>query len=63
MKPSAWTLLAQILTFQSPDLGIPGIGGTILSYILGAGIWASIVLLIFAAVTSVIPTISGWRGS
>lgn len=63
MKPSAWTLLAELLTFQAPRLGIPGDAGAILSYILGAGIWAAIILLIFAAVTSVIPTISGWRGN
>lgn len=62
MKPSAWTLLAQILTFQSPDLGIPGDGGAILSYIIGAGLWAAIIILAFAAITSIIPTIPGWGG-
>jgi hypothetical protein len=62
MKPSAWTLLTQVLTFQNPDLGIPGDAGAIISYIIGAGIWAAIILLIFAAVTAVVPTIPGWKG-
>lgn len=62
MKPSAWVLLTQLLSFQSPDLGISGTGGTILNYLLGITIWASISILIYAIVTSLIPLISGWRG-
>lgn len=60
MKPSAWTLIGQLLTFQAPDLGIPDPAGSIFSYLLGLGMWIVIAIIAFALVTSVIPTISGW---
>lgn len=61
MKPNVYNLVVQLLTFQSPDLGVPGDGGAILNYIFGIGLWAIIALLIFAFVTSVIPFINGWQ--
>ncbi|MCK4433971.1 hypothetical protein KAU92_00670 [Candidatus Bathyarchaeota archaeon] len=57
-----WHIMAQLLAFQNPSLGIPGVGGMILSVGVGAGLWACIAILFFALITSVIPTISGWRG-
>lgn len=60
MKPSAFTLIGQLLTFQAPDLGIPEPAGSLLSYLLGLGMWIAIALIAFALITSVIPTISGW---
>lgn len=59
---SMWHVMFQLLTYQSPDLGIPGVGGTILSHGVSLGLTASIVLLAFALVTSVIPFIRGWVG-
>jgi len=59
MKPSAWMLLSSVLSFQSPELGVPGDGGTILNYILGASLWAVIIVIVYTAVTRLIPTITG----
>lgn len=57
---SMWHIMLQLLTFQNPDLGIPGIGGLILSAGVGGALWASVALLVFALITSVIPFVSGW---
>ena len=62
MKPDAWSLVTQLVTFQTVDLGMPEEPNTIFSYLIGVAIWAVTALLIFALITSVIPTISGWRG-
>jgi hypothetical protein len=59
MKPNVFMLLAQMLTFQSPDWGIPGLLGEILSYIIGLGFWATIILIVYAAITKLLPTASG----
>ena len=57
-----WFIMAQLLLFQNPDLGIPGVGGTILSHGVGLSLWGSIALLVFAFITSVVPFIRGWVG-
>jgi len=59
---SMWHVMMQLLAFQNPDLGIPGIGGTILSHGVALALWACIALLAFAFITSVIPFIGGWVG-
>ena len=59
MKPTAWTLIGQLLTFKSPDLGIPGIGGQILSYMIGALLWIAIAITIYTIATRLIPTVRG----
>lgn len=59
MKPSAWTLIGQLLTFQNPDFGLPGLFGEILTYALALVIWASIILLTYTIITKLIPTIQG----
>ena len=59
---SMWGVMGQLLAFQNPNLGIPGVGGQILTVGVGATLWACIAVLFFALITSVIPTISGWRG-
>lgn len=62
MKPDAWSLVAQLVSFQTVDLGIDGDAGTFFSYALSVAFWAAVAILIFALVTSVVPTISGWGG-
>lgn len=57
-----WRVMFQLLTYQNPDLGIPGIGGMILSHAVSLTLTASILLLSFALITSVIPFIRGWGG-
>lgn len=59
MKPSAFTLITQLITFQNPDFGIPGIFGEIVNYIFGIGFWIVIAITIYTIVTKLIPTIQG----
>ena len=59
---SMWHIMMQILSFQNPDLGIPGTFGYVLGLGFGGMLWACIAILVFALITSVIPTVSGWRG-
>jgi len=59
MKPSAWSLIGQLLTFQSPDFGVPGTGGKILNYMIGCALWVCIAITIYAIATRLIPTIRG----
>jgi hypothetical protein len=59
MKPSAFLLLAQLITFQSPEFGIPGLFGEIISYVFGIAFWAAVALIAYTVVTKLIPTIQG----
>ena len=59
---SMWHIMMRLLSFQNPDLGIPGIGGQILTVGFGGALWASIAILVYALITAVIPFVSGWGG-
>jgi len=59
---SAWTITAQLLTFQVPDLGIPGVGGTIMSYLIAIPVWSLIAYLVYKLVVGLIPFVSGGGG-
>ncbi len=59
MKPSAFLLLAQLITFQSPEFGIPGLFGEIISYVFGIAFWAAVALIAYTVVTKLIPTVQG----
>jgi len=59
---SAWTITAQLLTFQVPDLGIPGVGGTIMSYLIAIPVWSLIAYLVYKLVAGLIPFVSGGGG-
>lgn len=59
MKPSAWALIGQLITFQSPEFGIPGLLGEIISYALGIGFWVTIAIIAYTVITKLIPTIQG----
>ena len=59
---SMWHVMGQLLSFQNPQLGIPGTFGQILGAGIGAVLWACIGILFYALITSLIPFISGWRG-
>lgn len=59
MKPTAFTLIAQLITFQEPDFGIPGIFGTIINYSIGIVFWITIAIIIYTIVTRLVPTIPG----
>lgn len=59
MKPSAFTLITQLITFQNPDFGIPGDLGEIVNYSFGIGFWIVTAIIIYTIVTRLIPTIQG----
>lgn len=55
-----FTVLTHLLLFQSPNLGMSGVGGTILTTIIALFLWACIAIIMFAIITALIPFISGW---
>jgi len=59
---SMWHIMGQLLAWQAPALGIPGVGGLILSRLISLAMWASIGILFFAIITAIIPFIPGWKG-
>lgn len=59
---SMWHVMGQLLTFQNPELGIPGLGGDILTAGFGGALWACIAILFYAIITAVLPFVSGWGG-
>jgi len=59
---SAWTIVAQLLTFQAPDLGIGGVGGIILNAIIAIPTWSLIAYIVYKIVAGIIPFISGGGG-
>jgi len=62
MGTNMWHIIFELLAFQNPQLGIPGVGGTILTVAVGLTLWASIAILAFAFITAVLPFIPGWKG-
>lgn len=59
MKPNAFWLLAQLIFFQNPDFGLPGLLGQTVGYGIALTFWIVIALLIYTIVTRLIPTING----
>lgn len=59
MKPSAFMLIGQLLTFQNPDFGLPDILENTIGYALSLGIWLVIALIAYTIITKLIPTIQG----
>lgn len=59
---SAWTLIGELLTFQAPDLGIPGVGGLILGQTISFVMWAMICYLLYKLFTGIVPFLSGGSG-
>jgi hypothetical protein len=59
---SAWNIVGQLISFQIPDLGVPGVGGTILSMVIAFPFWSLIAYLVYKIVAGVIPLVSGGAG-
>lgn len=59
MKPNAWWLIAQLVFFQAPDFGIPGMFGDLLTYIFALGFWATVAIILYTIATRLIPTLTG----
>lgn len=56
---SAFTIMAQLLTFQNPDLGIEGDAGTIFNFMVAAPFWIMTAILILIVIQSLVPFIRG----
>jgi len=56
---SAWTVLGRLLTFQSPHLGIPGVGGFLFNTLISGVFTVIVAILIIKVVQSMIPFIKG----
>lgn len=56
---NAFGIMAQLLTFQNPDLGIEGDAGTIFNFIVAAPFWTMTAILILLVIQSLIPFIRG----
>lgn len=56
---NAATLLLQLLTFQNPDLGVPGDFGTVLNLSIAIPFTVIVIVAIIKLIQSVIPTIRG----
>ena len=56
---SAFTILGQLLTFQNPDLGIPGDAGIVFNTMVALPFWIMTAILILLVIQSLIPFIKG----
>lgn len=59
MKPSAFTLVAQLIFWQNPDLGLPSPLDEIVGYGMSLAFSLVIAVVIYTIVTRLIPTIQG----
>lgn len=59
MKPNAFWLLSQLVFFQNPDFGLPGMLGQTAGYGIALAFWIVIALVIYTVVTRLLPTIQG----
>lgn len=57
-----FTLLGQILTFQAPNLGVPGIFGTILNAMIAIPIYATSGFIVYKLIAGIAPWLSGGSG-
>lgn len=58
MKPDAWSLIAQLLTFQDPDFGLPEELEAI-TYPISLAIWIVVAIIAYTIITKLLPTIQG----
>ena len=58
MKPDAWSLIAQLITFQNPDFGLPD-ELNVITYGFSLAIWVVVAIIAYTIITKLIPTISG----
>jgi len=56
---NAFDVMGQIITFQSPDLGLPGIANTILSAFIALPLWVMTAILALKLAQSIVPLIKG----
>lgn len=56
---NAWNVVFDLLAFQNPNLGVGGVAGTILNYVIAVPIWVITGLAVLKLVQSMIPFIKG----
>lgn len=56
---NAMTLLGQLLTFQNPNLGVPGFMGTVMNYSIAFPFWVITAVAIIKLIQSILPFIKG----
>jgi hypothetical protein len=57
---SAFTIIAQLLTFQTPNLGLPaGIAGDFITSLIAIPLWFAIIFVAYKLICGIIPFISG----
>lgn len=59
---NAWNIVGQILSFQIPNLGVPGIAGTIIGLIISFPYYSLIAYIVYKLIAGLIPFLSGGSG-
>jgi hypothetical protein len=59
---NAWTIVAQLLTFQVPNLGVEGPAGTILSMVIAFPFLSLMAYIVYKIIAGLIPFLSGGSG-
>lgn len=62
MSMGAFGIVGQLLTFQSPNLGIPNPWGYFLNQLIAFPLWASIAYVAYKIIAGLIPWMSGGSG-
>ena len=57
-----FTLFSQVMTFQAPNLGVPGWFGSLLNSVVAIPIWAITLFLVYKLITGIAPWLSGGSG-
>lgn len=59
---NAWNIVGQLLSFQTPNLGIPGTWGSFMSMLIAIPTWACVAYICYKIVMGIIPFVSGGSG-
>lgn len=59
---NVWSLITQLLTFQSPNFGISGWLGSLINGIIALPLWGGILYALYKLIAGLIPLVSGGSG-
>jgi len=59
---SIWQLITSLFGFKPLSLGIGGLGDTLVSGVVGAFMWALVLIILYKVTTGIIPWLSGGSG-
>ena len=57
-----WQLIVSLVGFKPLNLGIGGLGDTLVSGVIGAFMWALVLIILYKVTTGIIPWLSGGSG-